>query len=99
MPVKLRDWLGGCVDREGFVETLRTEIRRRIEDGRFDMGRTDIEQIGRKSRMSPEEAANHFMDIRGRVWEGNVVPRSDRRWAEVTFDREWFWQQHGIRPL
>jgi hypothetical protein len=99
MPVKLRDWLGGCVDREGFVETLRTEIRRRIEDGRFDMGRTDIEQIGRKSRMSPEEAANHFMDIRGRVWEGNVVPRSDQRWAEVTFDREWFWQQHGIRPL
>lgn len=99
MPVKLRDWLGGCVDREGFVETLRTEIRRRIEDGRFEMGRTDIEQIGRKARMSPEEAANHFMDIRGRVWEGDVVPRSGRGWAGVTFDREWFWRQHGIRPL
>jgi hypothetical protein len=87
------------VDREGFVETLRTEIRRRIEDGRFEMGRTDIEQIGRKARMSPEEAANHFMNIRGRVWEGDVVPRSGRDWVGVTFDREWFWQQRGIRPL
>lgn len=87
------------MDREVFVETLRNEISRRIEDDRFDMDRTDIEQIGKKARMSPEEAAKQFMDTRGRVWEGDVFPLSDERWARVIFDREWFWRQHGIRPL
>ena len=97
--VKSCDWLGGCVDQEVFVETLRNEISRRIEDDRFDMDRTDIEQIGKKARMNPEEAAKQFMDTRGQVWEGYVFPRSDGRWAGVIFDREWFWLQHGIRPL
>lgn len=87
------------MDREVFDESLRNEISRRIEDGRFGMGRIDIEQIGKKARMSPEEAANHFMALRGRVWEGDIVPQSDRHWSGVTFDRKWFWRQYGIRPL
>jgi hypothetical protein len=87
------------VDQEGFVKALRAKIKHRIEDGYLDMSRPDIVQIGRKVQMSPDEAADYFMDVRGQVWEGDVIPRSGLPWTGVTFDPEWFWQQHGIRPL
>jgi hypothetical protein len=85
--------------QEEFVEALRAEIGRRIEEGQLHIGRKDVERIGREARMSPDEAAERFMDTRGQEWEGDIVPNSDRRWTRVSFDREWFWQRHGIRPL
>jgi hypothetical protein len=85
--------------QEAFVEALRAEIGRRIEEGQLYIGRQDVERIGREARMSPDEAAERFMDTRDQEWEGDVVPNSDRRWTRVSFDREWFWQRHGIRPL
>lgn len=87
------------MDREGFVKAIQAKIKHRIENGYSDMSRLDVEQIGRKVQMSPDEAADCFMDVRGRVWEGKVVPRSDRSWTGVTFDPEWLWRQYGIRPL
>jgi hypothetical protein len=85
--------------QEEFVEALRAEIGRRIEEGQLHIGRKDVERIGREARMSPDEAAERFMDTRGQEWEGDIVPTSVRRWTRVSFDREWFWQRHGIRPL
>jgi hypothetical protein len=53
------------VDQEGFVKALRAKIRHRIEDGYLDMSRPDIVQIGRKVQMSPDEAADYFMNGSG----------------------------------
>jgi hypothetical protein len=90
----------GDMDRQRFVSNLKTEIERRIESGRLNMSRLDVEQIGRKVQMSPDEAAEHFMDIRGQVWEGEIVSSyPQRHWTGVAFDPEWFWQRHSIRPL
>jgi hypothetical protein len=90
----------GDMDHQRFVSNLKTEIKRRIESGRLEMSRSDIEQIGKNVQMSPDEAAEYFMDVRGQVWEGEVVPSySEHPWTEVSFDPEWFWQRHGIRPL
>jgi hypothetical protein len=85
--------------QEQFVEVLRAEIGRRIEEGQLYMSRQDVERIGREARMSPDEAAKRFIDTRGQEWEGDVVPNAARRWTRVCFDPEWFWQRHGIRPL
>jgi hypothetical protein len=85
--------------QEKSVEALRVEIGRRIEEGQLYISRQDVERIGREARMSPDEAAERFIGIRGQEWEGDVVSNSDRRWTRVSFDPEGFWQQHGIRPL
>jgi hypothetical protein len=90
----------GDMDQQRFVSNLKTEIKRRIESGRLIMSRSDIEQIGTKVQMSPDEAAECFMDVQGQVWEGEVVSsNSEHPWTGVVFDPEWFWQRHGIRPL
>jgi hypothetical protein len=51
--------------QEKFVEALRVEIGRRIEEGQLYISRQDVERIGREARMSPDEAAERFIDIRG----------------------------------
>jgi hypothetical protein len=89
----------GDMDQQRFVSNLKTEIKRRIESGRLDMSRSDIEQIGKNVQISPDEAAECFMDVRGQVWEGEVIPHSDHTWTGIAFDPEWLWQRHGIRPL
>jgi hypothetical protein len=39
--------------QEKFVEALRVEIGRRIEEGQLYISRRDVERIGREARMSP----------------------------------------------
>ncbi len=56
-----------------FTEALMHELARLWREGERRIDRTQVEEIGERYDVDPDEASRAFVDSRGTLWEGELV--------------------------
>ena len=56
-----------------FTEALMHELARLWREGERRIDRTQVEEIGERYDVDPDEASRAFVDSRGTLWEGEIV--------------------------
>jgi hypothetical protein len=59
---------------------MRKELRDMLHDGPTHVNREDIENIGSRVDLSPEEAAKLFQNLKGVAWRGDYITSDERGW-------------------
>ena len=78
--------------RSQFSRNLQTEILRLLNEQHPHITREEVEEIGRRSGMLPEEAGQEFLRLRGQVWAGTTRRSRDSEysWDIAHLDVYWF---------
>ena len=56
-----------------FTEALMHELARLWREGERRIDRTQVEEIGERYDVDPDEASRAFVDSRGTLWEGELI--------------------------
>ena len=63
----------GMKQHNEFTEALMHELARLWREGERRINRTQVEEIGERYDVDPDEASRAFVDSRGTLWEGELV--------------------------
>ena len=84
------------VNRLRLRTAIEAEIMRRVRELDDHMTREEVERIGAREGVAPEEAVQMFLSLKGATWEGwlgklgELHEASPADWDYVRFDPAWF---------
>ncbi len=63
----------GMKQHNEFTEALMHELARLWREGERHIDRTQVEEIGERYDVDPDEASRAFVGFKGTLWEGKLV--------------------------
>jgi hypothetical protein len=71
-----------------FEEALRNIVAKLQREGKDRIDRTDIEELGQRYDLDPEEARKLFVESEGNVWKGQLVEsEGEPGWEAAVLER------------
>ena len=66
-----------AANRNEFAMALRNLVAKVVREGETRVERERVERLGERHGVDPEEARRIFVDLKGDVWQGELVGTED----------------------